>query len=190
MAGWIALFKLLNVGLISNEQILLFSSVLLVIFIISLILLKRGLENDNKIKVVATQIESSLISYYTDFSTEKNLLEYVIRGEQKKIFEELIKRFPSRFITSYESDPPYVKGIQIIDTSILKQISKMCDEYLPVAYGELKNYMEKDKEYSYGDASAIDTRISYKVIDKLVAKYPDEFIITSYVNSKFKKVKD
>jgi hypothetical protein len=68
----------------------------------------------------------------------------------------------------------------LIDAESLNQIDKNIEKIVPIIYSELSYVLKKDSTMSFDSlTNNIDNRISYLVLEKIIAKYPENFIEVS-----------
>ncbi|MGZ4158766.1 MAG: hypothetical protein ACXVED_17020 [Bacteroidia bacterium] len=174
--GWSAVFKMLK---INNKQSFNFVTIIAISISVSLILLKIGINKDQKLINQASLTKRICISYYVDYIDPRVLKDYRLPYDSTYC-DELVNRFPESFTYTWLGG---VKGLQLTDKESLKQLDENIDKIIPVVYSELSYLLPKDSalDFNYLRAS-IDDRISYIVLEKIIAKYPDQFIEMSHFN--------
>jgi hypothetical protein len=168
--GWSAVFKLLS---LNTRQSYTFVIIIVVSIIISITLLKIGIIEDQKLNTSAIKIKNYIISTYFNYADFQHLKSSNIANDSA-IIDRLITRYPESFTYSWLDNKSM---LLLIDTVSLRQLNKAIDRFIPIAYSELSSVLKKDSILTFVHImNRIDTRISYMVLEKLISKYPKEFI--------------
>jgi hypothetical protein len=180
--GWSAVFKLLN---FNTKQSYGFVLIILISIIVSLLMLKIGIDKDQKLAAHAIQIKQHVLYFNNDWIQIDDLVKNKFIPNGDEYIDDLIDRFPESF--TYGRDIS-TRNLKIIDTVTLNQLEKNINKLVPLVYSQLSHLLKKDSllelEYYYEN---IDHRITYKIFEKVISKYPDEFIeITKYENPETK----
>lgn len=179
MIGWSAVFKLLNMN---TKQSTAFVIIIMISIIVSLTLLKFGIQKDQELIIHATEIKKFIMSTNNDWVTFETLLSNKLIPQDSTYIDDLIERFPESF--SYAGDVKN-KALQLIDSASLNQLEKNINKLIPIVYSQLSYYLKKDSilEYDYYREN-IDNRISFRVLERVISQYPDQFIEIAKIDCK------
>jgi len=166
--GWAGVFKLIKINPKKPYIGIIGAGI-----IASLILLKIGIDKDQKLVTEATQIKEFIMTYNSDYLKLSLLRDTLNLPKSPTYFDELINRFPESFCYTWEGKE---KELQLIDLKSLEEIDKNVDKFVPIAYSELNYDLKKDSaiDFKYIEDN-IDNRISYLVLEKMITLYPEEF---------------
>ena len=188
--GWSAIFKLLKIN-IRNSTILVIT--ICISFILSLILLKIGVNKDKKLIIQASLLKGIILQNYSDFITFDELKRehHILIPNDSDYFDNLIERFPESFEYTWAGRD---KGIRLIDSLSIKKLNYNINNLIPVIYSEFHDWKADSSMPFWELQDTVDFRMSYAVIEKLIVKYPEEFMEISFKKGddwyeKLKKVK-
>jgi hypothetical protein len=184
--GWSAIFKLLN---INAKQSITFVIIIMISIIVSLTLLKVGINKDQELIVKATQLKNLMVKDNYPYKSLNDSLQIVDKNKYNyriitKYFpiEDLVDRFPNSF--SYGWGEKNESFILLIDSVSLRQIERNINKLVPLLYTQLKYILKKDEEMSFNYiVDRIDTRMNYNVLEALICKYPSEFVEIGRIDS-------
>ncbi len=182
--GWAAIFKLLKLDTNTTK---LFTGGIIVSIVISLVLLKIGIEMDKKLNTEALQISNYILGHYNDYwFLDEIIKDNRYTNKDKSYFDNLIDRFPDKFTIAYVLDK---KVLQVIDSNSIMKLKNNIQEILPVIRSEIKSKIGKGATSSIDSLYfTVDERISWILIEKLVVTYPNEFKITSNMKNGVSKI--
>lgn len=140
---------------------------------LSIVLLKTGIDRDKKTISEATYIKEIALSSYTDFIRIHHLHRYFRLPKDSIYYERLIRRFPNSFSYGMLEEE---KVIVINDVKVKQQLQDNIQLILPAVRSELISVIPTGRYATFDSLrNEVDSRMSYIVLESIIAKYPEEF---------------
>lgn len=176
--GWSAVFKLLGTNTKQTDILII---IIIISIVVSLTLLKFGITQDQKLTNEASKVKNYFLTTNQEYVPVEDLYNDKLIPDSSTYIDDLVDRFPNYFAHGWHENK---KDLLLIDSISLNQLTKNINKLVPVLYSQLKWILKKDSilTFEYIE-NEIDYRMSYRVLEALIIKYPDEFIESTKLDS-------